>query len=318
MKRALIPAVLLVVGGILASIFARNFMDPSYLLDSSTLYMEIGLIALAMTLVIVCGQIDLSVGSNVVLTACLSAKLLEAGWGIPATAAAACLIGTLFGVFNGVLVAKLKLPSFLVTLGTMAIFRGAAQAMMGPGSIKLPKDFTGLDQRYVLGLPWPLLIFLVAACVYGFILHATVYGRWIFAVGTNESAARYSGLPIDRVKISVFALTGLMAGMGALLVDSRLGVARHSLAVGMELDVITVVVVGGTAITGGRGTILGSVLSLFLIMMIRTAMGVSNVKAEYQLTIIGTLLIAAVLAGRANFRLPARKTPPQGLDSAAQ
>jgi rhamnose transport system permease protein len=315
MNRALIPAVLLVVGGILASIFSPNFMDVRYLLDSSTIYMEIGVIALAMTFVIVAGQIDLSVGSNVVLTACLAAKLLESGWGIIPTVLAACLIGTLLGTFNGVLVAKLKLPSFLVTLGTMAIYRGAAQAMMGPGSVKLPKDFTGLDQRYFLGLPWPLLLFLVAAVVAGLVLHGTVYGRWVFALGTNESASRYSGLPIDRVKVSVFALAGLMAGLGAVLIDSRLGVARHSLATGMELDVITVVVVGGTAITGGRGTVLGSVLALFLVMMIKTAMGVANVKAEYQLTTIGVLLILAVLAGRINFKLPGRaKAAPASVD----
>jgi rhamnose transport system permease protein len=134
------------------------------------------------------------------------------------------------------------------------------------------------------------------AAVLGLLLHRTVFGRWVFALGTNEAASYYSGLPNDRTKVSVFALTGLMAGIGAVLMDSRLGVARHDLARGMELEAITVAVVGGAAITGGKGSVPGTVVALFLIVVIRTALGVGGVKPEYQLTALGALLVLAVVS----------------------
>jgi rhamnose transport system permease protein len=293
--RLLAPAILILLTFVTMTRLSPYFADPRYLLNSSTLYMEIGLIALGMTFVIVSGNIDLSVGSNVVLTACLTAKLFSIGWSMPTCVVAACVIGMTLGVFNGVLVAKLKLPSFLVTLGTMATYRGAAQAMMGPSSIKLPRTFVGIDMAAVGGIPWPLIIFLVAAVLMGLLLHQTVFGRWVFALGTNESASNYAGVPVDRVKILSFALLGLMCGISALLVDSRLGIARYDLATGIELDAITVVVVGGTPIAGGAGMMLGTVLALALIDLLKTGMGVENVKAEYQLTGIGLLLILTVL-----------------------
>jgi rhamnose transport system permease protein len=305
--RALVPAVLLLIATFIGSRLSPKFLDFHFLLDRSTLVMETGLIALGMTFVMICGEIDLSVASNMVLTGCVTAKLLERGWGIPAGVAFACCMGTALGFLNGFLTAKLKLPSFLVTLGTMAAYRGAAQAMMGPDSVKLPKGFVNLDESYVLGLPWPVMIFLVMALITAVILHQTVFGRWVFATGTNENASRYSGIPTERVKILVFGLTGLMCGIGAVMLTSRLGVARYDLANGTELDAITVVVVGGTSIFGGSGTMLGTILSLFLIDVMRSAMGVANVKAEYQLTAIGTLLILSVLAMNLANRIRFRK-----------
>jgi rhamnose transport system permease protein len=294
--RPIVPIALLIVAVIVATQVSPHFLDAAYLLDKSTLYVEMGLLALGLTLVIVSGNIDLSVGSTLVLTACLTAMVLEKGASIPVAIVFACAVGTLLGAFNGLLVAKLRLPSFLVTLGTMAAYRGAAQAAMGAQSIKLPQEFKGIDQSLVFGLPWPLVIFFAIAILTGVLLHRTVFGRWVFALGTNESASRYSGLPNDRTKIAVFAVTGLMAGVGALLMDSRLAVARYDLARGVELEAITVAVVGGAAIAGGKGSIVGTTIALFLIMTVRTAMGVAGVKAEYQLTAIGALLVLAVIA----------------------
>ena len=294
--RLAIPAVLIVVAFIVGTSLSNHFADSPFLLDRSTVYMETGLIALGMTFVIICGEIDLSVGSNMILTSCLTAKLFEKGWGIPAAVFAACVMGTSFGVFNGLLVAKWKLPSFLVTLGTMAAYKGAAQAMMGSNSVKLPAEFKGLDQALVFGIiPWPVVIYLMFAVLMGILLHQTVFGRWTYAVGTNESASRYSGVPVDRVKIAAFALTGLMCGIGALLIDSRLAIARYDLVTAAELDAITMVVVGGTVITGGSGGMFGTVLALVLIGLMKTSMGVANVKAEYQLMAIGSLLVLTVL-----------------------
>ena len=309
--KPVVPLALLITAVFVATQLSPHFLDAAYLLDKTTLYVEMGLLALGLTLIIVSGNIDLSVGSNLVLTACLTAMVFERGAPLLLAIVFACSVGTLFGALNGLLVAKLKLPSFLVTLGTMAAFRGAAQAIMGAQSIKLPDSFKGIDQALLFGVPWPLVIFLAFAIVTGVILHRTVFGRWVFALGTNESAARYSGLPNDRSKITVFAFTGLMAGIGALLMDSRLAVARYDLARGMELEAITVAVVGGAAIAGGRGTVIGTTVAMFLIIVIRTAMGVSNVKPEYQLTAIGALLILAVLAENAGRALQAKRATTQ-------
>ncbi len=307
-SRALVPAVLILVALFVGAKLSKHFLDLTYLLNNSTLYMETGLIALAMTFVIVCAQIDLSVGSNMVLTACLTAKLMSAGYGIPVAVLFALVTGSLLGAVNGLIVAYGKLPSFLVTLGTMALYRGIAQAMMGANSVELPKNFKNIDEALMFGIPWPVLIFLVFGLLTGLVLHRTVFGRWVFAVGTNEVAAEYSGVPTARVKVLVFTLSGLMCGVGALLLASRLGVARYDLAQGVELDAITVAVVGGAAISGGSGTILGAVLALILIDLIKTAMSVARVQAEYQLTAIGVLLMAAVLAARLG-DIRARKKP---------
>ncbi len=295
-SREWIPGMLIIVALMGFSKLSPSFFDINFLLANSTLYAEIGLLAVGMTFVIITGNIDLSVGSNMILTGCLTAKLLESGCPMIVAIGAACIMGTVFGALNGWLVAKLELPSFLVTLGTMAFYRGVAQAMLGPASVKLPPEFKGVDGYMFIGLPWPLFIFVMASLVCGLILHCTVFGRWVFAVGTNEAASRYSGIPVDRVKILAFAMTGFLAGVSGLLLDSRLGIVRHDLSRGIELDAITVAVLGGVSILGGKGSMLGTFLALFLIAVIKTGMGLGNVKAEYQLTIIGVLLITAALA----------------------
>ena len=304
-SREWVPAILVALALFGFSRLSSDFLDIRYLLSNFTLYAETGLLALGMTLVIASGNIDLSVGSNMVLTACLAAKLLQSGGSPAAVVSLSCCIGALLGAANGLLVARLKLPSFLVTLGTMAAYRGAAQAMLGASSVKIPETFQGIDRATLLGIPWPLVVFLILAVVCALLLHRTVFGRWILAVGSNESASRYSGIPVAKVKVGAFAITGLLAGIGALLLVSRLGVARHDLAPGIELDAITIVVVGGTSVLGGRASMLGSVLAFVLIGLIKTGMGVANVKTEYQLTAIGVLLILAALSlNVAEFAVP--------------
>lgn len=296
--RPYMPGILLFIAFVLASAFIPRFLDVRYLLETSTLYVEIGLLALGVTLVIVSGNIDLSVGSILVISACICALLLQSGIHIAIAIVATCGMATAIGVFNGLIIAKLRVPSFLVTLATMAIARGVSQAILGPKSIKLPPEFRGIDQQLLAGIPVPLVVLLISAALISIVLTRTVFGRWIFAVGTNERAAVYSAIPVDRVKIYAFAVSGLLAGIAAVLMDSRLAVARSDLARGIELDAITVAVVGGAAIRGGTGSILGTMLALGLVVVIKTAMGVANVKPEYQLLAIGALLIVAVFAER--------------------
>ena len=291
-----IPAILLILAfgaGILQSPF---FLDFRYLLDRTTLSAETGLLALGMTFIIVTGNIDLSVASNMALVACAVAKLAGSGLSLPLVIVLALVLGGLLGAFNGLLVAYAKLPSFLVTLGTMALYRGIAQAWMSSASAALPDSFKGADKLDFpgLGVPLPFGIVLVFALLLGLMLHRTVVGRWVYSVGINERAAFYSAVPTRAVKFWVFVLVGVLAGIAALLIDSRFGVARFDHGRGMELDAITAAVLGGTSIYGGRGTILGTVLALLLIAVIQTGMTLANVSAGIQLTVVGTLLVFAV------------------------
>jgi len=309
-RRELIPAILVLVAFAVGAKASPYFLDARYLLDASSLYVEIGLLALGMTLVIVCGHIDLSVASNLALVACVTAKLLGAGWSPAMALPAGLALGALLGWVNGIIVARLGLPSFVVTLATMAAYRGAAQVMVGAESARVPTNLTGIDFATVPGttFPLPLGVLLVVALLIGLLLHRTVLGRWIFANGTNERAAFYSGVPTQRVTVTVFTVAGLLAGLAGLVIGSRLGVARFDHGRGMEVDAITAVVLGGASIAGGSGTVLGTVLALLLIALLRTGMGVANVTAEYQLAAIGTLLVLSVIASNLTERLTKRRT----------
>ena len=295
-----VAVVLLFLAFVVGASLSPYFLDGPFLLDSTTLFTEGAIIALGMTFVIISGNIDLSVASTLALVACVMA-VLHVQFNLPMEAAIpiAVLLGTLLGAFNGWLISRLRLPALAVTLATMALYRGLAQILLGDHSLsQFPQWFEGVDRLTIPGtqIPIVLVFFFVLALILGLILHRTVFGRWVYAIGTSEDAARYSGIPVDRVKIAVFALNGFLAAIAGVIMVSRLAVARYDHARGLELDVITAVVLGGTNIYGGRGTIFGSIIAVFLVGFLRTGLGVANVKAESQLAVVGTLLIIAVIA----------------------
>ena len=303
-----VVAILLVLVFWAEAAFTPHFFDIRYLLNRTALSAETGLLALGVTFVIITGEIDLSIASTMALVACALAKM-AGSMPIPVAIVLALVLGGLLGAFNGLLVAKAKLPSFLVTLGTMALYRGIAQAWMSSSSTALPASLQGADMLDLplVGIPLPFGIVLVFAVLLGLVLHRTVVGRWVYAVGINERAAFYSGVPTRAVKFWVFVLVGVLAAIAALLIDSRLGIARFDHGRGMELDAITAAVLGGTSIYGGRGTIFGTVLALLLIAVIQTGMTLANVSAGVQLTVVGTLLVFAVALTAATGRLAVRK-----------
>lgn len=306
-RKSLVPLALIIVVLAVGSGMSNRFLDPRYLMESATLVAEIGIMAMAMNFVITAGQIDLSVGSNMILCACLTAKMLQAGVP-PFVAIPLCLImGSLLGWLNGFLTTRLNTPSFLVTVGTMAVYRGTAQAILGPSTVKFPEQLTGIDTSTFAGLTIPLIVLALAALTSGFVFSKTVFGRWVTAVGSNASTALYSGVPVQKVTTRVFVIAGFASGLAGLLLASRLGVARHDLLPGCELDVITIVVVGGTAIRGGDVNVLGTMLAFITLALMRTAMGVRNLSAEYQLTAIGILLVFAVIINRLSFKNPFAK-----------
>ncbi|HEX3359262.1 MAG TPA: ABC transporter permease [Tepidisphaeraceae bacterium] len=311
----IITLLLLLIAFGISAVGTPSFLDARYLLKISSPHMEIGVMALAMTFVIISGNIDLSVASGLALIVVCSARLFEAGVPMQWVMVLAILMGIILGLFNGLLITKLGLPSLTVTLGTLALYRGLAQRLLGDRSIgNFPSWFVRVDNVKAFGLiPAPLIIFLVLALIFGIILHKMVFGRCVYAIGTNEPGARFSGLQVDRAKLSIFVLSGLMMAVGALMMMSRLAIARFDHAPGYELSVITAVVLGGTDIFGGRGSIIGTVLALFLLMIVQQGMILQGISAETQLTVTGSLLVVSVilanLTGKLSTRTPAPKRP---------
>ncbi len=284
-----------------------RFLDAAYLLNRSTVSTETALLGLAMTLVIVAGHIDLSCTAILALVGAVIASLHDRfGVPLPLLLPLAPVLGGLLGAVNGWLVARRGLPSLVVTIGTMALYRGAAQILLGDHSLALPAWFVGFD-RWTLPrtyIPAPLLMVLVLASGFALVRHRTLAGRWITAIGLSPDAARYTGIPVERTVLRLFVVSGATAGLCALTLLSRLGVARFDHARGLELDAITAVVLGGTSIFGGRGTIFGTLAAVMLIGVVQTGMGIAQVKAEVQIAAIGVLLLSAVGLSRLTVRRP--------------
>jgi rhamnose transport system permease protein len=207
------------------------------------------------------------------------------------------LLGALLGLFNGALVVGLRLPALVVTLGTLALYRGLAQVFIGESTVGgLPAWFTGIQRREVAGFDVTLfVVFCAVAAVAGITLRYTTFGRKVYAIGTNESAARYSGIATGRVKLAVFMLSGIAMGVAAVVSAMVNGNISYKYFRADELTAITAVVLGGTSIHGGRGGILGTVLAVLLVVAVQSAMTMNYVRPENRLAVLGTLLIGSVV-----------------------
>jgi rhamnose transport system permease protein len=284
------------------AIFAINslaspyFLDPYSLSDLTFNFTEKGLIAFAMALLIISGEIDLSVAAIIALASTLMGMAVQAGADTPVLVLIGIVVGLGCGAFNGMLVTRLGLPSIVVTIGTMSLFRGIAFIILGDQAYKgYPESFAFFGQGYVWWVvSFELVLFLIAAAVYWFLLHRTSFGRRIFAIGNNPVAAQFSGVRVGRMKFVLFCLTGLMAGIASVLITSRLGSTRPSIAQGYELEVITMVVLGGVSILGGSGSILGVLLAAFIMGLVTFGLGLLNVPGIVMSIFIGLLLIIVI------------------------
>ncbi len=253
---------------------------------------------LPMVFIIITGNIDLSVASNMGMSASFMGLLHNNGVNIWVAALAGLLLGTLGGLLNGYLVARVRLPSLVVTLGTYAFYRGIAYGFLGDQAARgYPQQFTYLGQGRVFEslVPFSVALFLVLAVVFGLVLHRTTFGRYLYAIGSNEDATVYSGVPVARIKLIIYTLSGFMAALAGLILAARFGSTRPDIGTGLELAVITAVVLGGVDINGGKGTMPGAVLSLFLIGLMRFGMGLLNIQGQVQGVVIGLLLILSIL-----------------------
>ena len=287
--------VLLVVGQSLSSEFltADSFTTGS--LDLS----EVALMALALTLVIIAAEIDLSVASVLALSSALMAELWNQGLPLELIMPICVVAGALCGAFNGVLVTRLGLPSLAVTIGTLALFRGLAFVVIGDASVTdFPATWTDRAFGNFLGtfIPNTMVLFAVLALGFGVLLHATPFGRSVYAIGANEEASYFSGLRVKRIKLILFVVSGAVAALAGIVITLRNSTAAANVGQGFELTAITAVLLGGVSIFGGRGTIVGVILALLLLGGIQKALLLSESISSYWIQIVtGILLVGSVL-----------------------
>ncbi len=276
------------------------FLDIYNLSDATYNFSEKAIVALAMALLIIAREIDLSVAAIIALASLGTGLAAEAGAPLGVLLVVGPAIGIVCGAFNGLLVTRFGLPSIVVTIGTMSLYRGLAQVVLGDQVIRqYPKDYTAIGQSYLVSwppLPHSFVIFLVLAMVFGIVLHKTAFGRKLYAIGNNPMAARFSGIPVDRIRFLLFVLTGLLAGLAATLLTARIGSTRLNIALGWKLEIITMVILGGVSIAGGSGTIPGVVLAVFILGLITFGLSLVNVPGIVISVILGCLLIASIAA----------------------
>ena len=293
---------ILLVGIALMSLLSDVFLTPDNLLNQGRLATEIALIALPMTLIIITGGIDLSVGSIAGLTAIMLGVAWNS-WGLPLELAVvvALVIATACGAFNAFFITRVGLPPLITTLATLALFRGLAEGIAQGRSVRgYPEWFFILGQRDfdmfgLLNVPNQLFLVVISIILIGAALAYTPFGRSLYAIGNNETAARFSGMPVLRNKFAIYTLSGFMSGLAGWVFVSRVSTTRQDMGTGWELTAITAVVVGGTSIFGGSGTIVGTVLGLLLIQLMRNGLALAGAKGDATTIVVGLVLIGAVL-----------------------
>lgn len=274
-----------------------NYLTVNNQINLFQLYIEKIIVALAMTLIIINGEIDLSVASIMALAACVTAYLFDQGLPMPIAIVIALLTGVLCGLNNGFWSAYVGLPSLVVTLAGLIGYSGAARVLLEDKSITgFPQWFNDLGQKAFLGpLTLAIVIFLVLVVLTVVLLQSSGFGRYIYVIGNNAKVARYSGVKVKRIKLMLFIISGLMSAMAGVLLAARLGAVRGNTAEGFELDIITMVLLGGVSSFGGTGTLVGVFLSILLVLNLRNGMSLVNITGETQTGIIGALLILSVL-----------------------
>jgi rhamnose transport system permease protein len=291
--------ILLLIGVVIGSVLSPYFLSSfnlEYALPSNI--MEIAIMALPMTLIIIAGEIDLSVASVLGLASVVLGLLWQSGHPLWLAIGVALLVGLVGGSLNGLLVTKLALPSLVVTIGTLALYRGLAYVVLGDQAVSnFPTAFTNLGFGTIPGteIPWSGLIFAILVVIFVVVLHFSLLGRQLYAMGNNKEAARFSGINVNRVKLMLFILSGLIAALAGVIFTARFSSARPDNAVGFELYVVTVVLLGGVNIFGGRGSLLGVVLAIFIVGVLQNALSLVNISGDIQSLAIGLLLILSVL-----------------------
>jgi rhamnose transport system permease protein len=288
---------------IFGSVASSSFTDPStvFYLGINTGY--IAIMALPMTFIVMTGEIDLSVASMLGLSGATVGYLWHHGWGIWPAFAVALIVGVAGGALNGLLVAKVGLPSIAVTIGTLTLFRGLAEVLLGSltvpgvGDRQFPDSLTNIGAASIPGmqLSWSLLFFIVLAVIFGVVLHFTPLGRSMIATGLQPEAARFAGIRVARIKFGLYVLSGLLCAFAGILLTMQNASVSYGAGTGLELNVVAIVLFGGVSIFGGRGTIPGVVLSVAIVGSLQMALTQINVSPDKQNIVTGALLLVSVI-----------------------
>jgi ribose transport system permease protein len=286
--------VLLILFGAM-TLASSEFLTGDNLANLARQVAVFGIIAVGQLLVILTAGIDLSVGSVLGLTGCITAELLVHGWGIVPAILGGLVIGALIGVFNGVLVAFVKLPPFIVTLGMLGIARGVVLVITDASTVQpLPDAFGNISNGSFLGLPNLLWLFVLVVVIASWVLRRTVFGRYVYAVGSNPESARLAGVPVTRVLVAVYAIAGLLAAVGGVLFTSRLNAGIPTAGTGYELNAIAACVIGGASLFGAKGGAFGAAAGALIVGTLNNGGNLLAINSFYLQIIIGGLILAAV------------------------
>lgn len=296
--QAILEIILLAICIVLA-VITPGFLTVGNLLNVLRSVSEIGIIAFGMTMVIISGEIDLSVGSAVAFAGCLAAYLAQIGVPVPIAMVAAIVLGFGIGGFIGIIRSKYGVPSFITSLALLTGLRGAALKITGGFSLTpFPEWYNFLGSGHVLCIPFPALVFAATFAVVFFLMNYTTFGRSVYAVGGNAEAARLCGINVSRVRIMVLGITGILAALSGILLSSRMLSGNPTVGYGWELDVIAAVIVGGTSLSGGIGRVWGTLIGVIFIGVIVNGMRLLDVREDGQLIARGVIIVLAVLLSR--------------------
>ncbi|MEW6228142.1 MAG: ribose ABC transporter permease [Bacillota bacterium] len=294
-KRFGMALILMAIVAVVSLLNPRFFSVSNFLIIMRQVAIN-GTLAAGMTMVIISGGIDLSVGGNVALAGCLAAGVLRATSSAALGLAAGIAVGVLVGLVNGVFISYPKMPPFIVTLATMALCRGLTLVYTGGRPVLVDSAaFDFLGGGFVWGIPFPVLIMGAIYAVVYFLMMYTKFGRMVYAIGGNEQACRLSGINVEKFKTAVYTLSGLLAGVAAVILTARLMSAQPTAGYGYELDAIAAVILGGTSLSGGEGGITGTVVGAFIIGVLANGLNLLNVSPFYQEVAKGLVILAAVL-----------------------
>jgi rhamnose transport system permease protein len=305
---AVVVILILVIG----DAASPDFLTGNNLFNLGLSNGEIAIMTLPMTLIIISGEIDLSVASMLGMASALLGYLWSKGWPMPAIFITIAVVGIAAGAINGLLVTRLRLPSLAVTIGTLALYRGIATILLGPNTVSnFPTAYTNLGVNAVPftgnDMTYSTLIFIVLAIIFGVVLHATPSGRSIYAMGASAEAAQFAGIRVKRIKTILFMVSGFICSVAGVLWTFRLDTAVQDNGLGLELDVVAIVLLAGVSIFGGKGSVIGVVLAVLAFVGIQNALLLTNFNQEATGIVTGALLLASVFlptAGRWLHRLP--------------
>ena len=292
-------AVLAVLIAVFGEANSAQFLTTGNFFNLTVVTGEVAIMALPMTLIVISGEIDLSVASTLGMSSAILGALWARHWPMLAIFVVVALAGALAGLVNGLLVTRLGLPSLAVTIGTLALYRGIALIILGSGTVSdFPPGYTtiGVLPAPHTGLPWSIVIFIVLAVVFGVVLHATAAGRSIYAMGNSAEAALFAGIRVKRIKTTLFVISGLVCALAGVLWTFRLATAVQNNGIGMELNVVAIVLLAGVSIFGGKGSIPGVVLAVLVFAGLQNALLLTNFNQEATGIVTGGLLLLSVFA----------------------